>query len=90
VWRSGGGLETQFLVSERNGHRLPLSHRLDLSVSRSGRLFGASFSPYLSVMNVYSAPNVFAYSFDFGKSPPTKLGLPQPPIAPTFGVSIVW
>jgi hypothetical protein len=90
VWRSGDGLNTQYLVGERNGGRLPLAHRLDLSVSRTGRLFGASFSPYVSVMNVYSAPNVFAYSFNFAKSPPTRIGLPQPPIAPTFGVSIVW
>ena len=90
AWSSGGTNDVQYLVGPRNGERLPLTHRVDLGIARHGRLFGASFTPYLSIMNVYSAPNVFAYTFDYGKSPPTRFGLPQPPILPTFGASIVW
>ena len=89
-WRAGEQFDVNFLVGNRNGERLPLAHQLDLSISRRGRLFGAAFSPYLSVMNAYNARNVFAYAFDYGVSPPTRLGLPQAPILPTVGLSIAW
>ena len=79
-----------FLLGPRNGERLPLSQRLDLSLTRSGRMRGATISPFLSIMNVYNARNVFSYVFDYVERPPERVGLPQLPVFPTIGVSVVW
>jgi hypothetical protein len=81
---------TQFLVGPRNAERLPLAQRLDLSLTRSGRVRGASVSPFLSIMNAYNATNVFAYIFDYTARPPERIGLQQFPVFPTIGVSIAW
>lgn len=81
---------TQFLVDARNAERLPLAHRLDLSVTRNGDGRGVSVSPFLSIMNIYNATNVFAYIFDYSDRPPSRIGLQQFPVFPTIGVSVAW
>jgi len=81
---------TQFLVDARNAERLPLSQRLDISLTRNGHMRGAAVSPFISIMNVYNARNVFAYLFDYTTVPPERTGLRQFPIFPTLGVSIAW
>ena len=81
---------TQFVAGPRNAQRLPLSQRLDLSLTRNPRGTGVRWSPFLSVMNVYNARNVFAYLFDYTETPPKRLPLQQFPIFPTLGISIVW
>jgi hypothetical protein len=80
----------QFLAGPRNGERLPLSQRLDLSVTRSYTPHGLSVTPYLSIMNIYNAHNVFGYAFDYTALPPTRVSLPQLPIFPTIGLSMGW
>jgi len=82
--------ELQFLVGPRNGERLPLSQRLDVSVTRSVRPGGFSVTPYLSIMNVYNAHNVFGYAFDYTGTPPKRISFPQLPIFPTIGLSMSW
>ena len=81
---------TQFTTGARNTERLPLAQRLDFSVTRNGHIFGTKVAPFLSVMNVYNAKNVFAYVFDYSAAPPKRVGLPQFPVFPTIGVSVVW
>jgi hypothetical protein len=81
---------TQFLVDARNAERLPLSQRLDISLTRNGHMRGAAVSPFISIMNVYNARNVFAYLFDYTAVPPERTGLRQFPVFPTLGVSIAW
>lgn len=81
---------TQFIVDERNAERLPLSHRVDLSVTRNGDGEGVSISPFISIMNVYNAKNVFAYLFDYSAEPAERVGLRQFPVFPTIGVSVAW
>ena len=80
----------QFLTGDRNAERLPTAQRLDLSVTRNPRPGRLTVSPFLSVMNVYNARNVFAYLFDYSALPPEKVGLRQFPLFPTIGVSLVW
>lgn len=82
--------DPQFLLGPRNAERLPLSQRLDLSITRSGKIRGATVSPFLSIMNSYNARNVFSYVFDYTERPPERIGLPQLPVFPTIGVSVVW
>ena len=80
----------QFLSEKRNGQRLPLASRIDLSLTRRGNGRGVDFSPFLSVMNAYNAKNIFAYLYDYGDVPPKRIALQQFPIFPTIGVSVVW
>jgi hypothetical protein len=80
----------QFLSDKRNAERLPLASRIDLSLTRRGNGRGVDVSPFLSVMNVYNAKNVFAYLYDYDDVPPKRIGLQQFPIFPTIGVSVVW
>src|SRR5690242_18828790 len=82
--------ELQFLTGPRNGERLPMSQRLDVSATTNFRPWGLAVTPYVSVMNVYNAHNVFGYVFDYAKAPPTRISLPQFPVFPTFGLSLSW
>jgi hypothetical protein len=82
--------ELQFLTGPRNGERLPLSQRLDVSVTHDWRPGGLTITPYLSVMNLYNAHNVFGYVFDYTGAPPKRISLPQLPIFPTLGLSVSW
>ena len=82
--------ELQFLAGPRNGERLPLSQRLDVSVTHDWRPAGLTITPYLSVMNLYNAHNVFGYVFDYTGAPPKRISLPQLPIFPTLGMSLSW
>ena len=82
--------ELQFLAGPRNSERLPLSQRLDVSVTRNFVPGGLTVTPYLSIVNVYNAHNVFGYVFDYTGTPPTRISLPQLPIFPTIGLSMSW
>jgi len=84
----GGGSQTQFIGGERNGARLPSTQRLDLSATRAYQWRGATIAPYLSIVNVYNAKNVFLYVFDYTKSPPTRQAISQFPLLPSAGVTI--
>ncbi|HKW49649.1 MAG TPA: TonB-dependent receptor plug domain-containing protein, partial [Gemmatimonadaceae bacterium] len=79
-----------FLTGPRNGERLPLSQRLDVSVTRNFVPGKISVTPYLSVMNVYNAHNVFGYLYNYDDAPPSRISLPQLPVFPTFGLSVSW
>ena len=82
--------DLQFLTGPRNGERLPLAQRLDVSVTRNFLPGKVSVTPYLSVMNLYNAHNVFGYLYDYTVLPPSRVSLPQLPIFPTFGLSVSW
>jgi hypothetical protein len=84
----GGGRETQFVGGQRNGARLPTTERLDVDVTRTFKWRGTTIAPYLSVVNVYNAKNVFLYVFDYTKSPPTRQAISQFPLLPSAGVSV--
>ena len=79
-----------FITGPRNGDRLPLAQRLDLSVTRNYLPGRVSVTPYLSIMNLYNAHNVFGYVYDYTATPPTRISLPQLPIFPTIGLSVSW
>lgn len=85
-----GGDIPNFIIPSRNGERLPSTHRIDLSVTRNGHLWGAAVSPYLSIVNATNAHNVFTYIFDYTQRPPIRGTLHQLSIVPTIGMSIAW
>ncbi len=79
--------DRQNIPAEFNSARVPFYHRIDVSVRRNGHLRGASFVPYLSIMNLLNAKNPAGYIYDYiGK--PTRMSVPNLPFAPTIGVSI--
>lgn len=82
--------QLEFLTGPRDAERLPPTQRLDLSVTRNFRPSGLTVTPYVSVMNVYDAHNIFGYVFDYTGAPPRRISLPQLPIFPTFGISLSW
>jgi hypothetical protein len=84
----GGGSQVEFVGGPRNGARLPTTQRLDLDVTRQFRVGGTTIAPYLSVVNVYNAKNVFLYVFDYTKTPPTRQAISQFPLLPSIGVTI--
>jgi hypothetical protein len=90
VWGGprSGGYET--VRGPRNGDRLPLYWRLDLSAERRFDIGGATLKPYLNIVNVFNRKNVFLYTLDETQNPPLLEGASQFPFIPSFGVRIDW
>ncbi|HEX7940540.1 MAG TPA: hypothetical protein VF488_01980, partial [Gemmatimonadaceae bacterium] len=78
------------LGAAHNSARFPPTHRLDLDVSRELLYHGATLTPYLSVVNVYNAPNVFVYRYDYSTDRPTRRAISQFPILPSVGVRVAF
>jgi len=78
------------LGGARNSARFPPTHRLDLDVSREMQYRGGTVSPYLSVVNVYYARNVFAYLYDYSTDRPTRRAVSQFPVLPSVGVRVAF
>jgi hypothetical protein len=76
------------LGGPRNGARFPVTHRLDLDASREFRLGGVTVAPYVSVVNVYNAKNIFVYLYDYSTDEPTRKAISQFPIVPSAGVRV--
>jgi hypothetical protein len=74
----------------RNGARYPFFQRLDLSVSRESSWRGMRVTPYLSVVNAYNAKNVFIYTFDYTRNPPTREASSQFPLLPSLGMTVAF
>jgi hypothetical protein len=73
-----------------NGERYPHYNRLDLSLRWDFTKWGIRWEPYLQVANLYNRKNVFLYFFDYGDVPPTRTGVSQLPLLPTFGIEFSW
>ena len=80
---------TQVVGGPRNGMRLPATQRLDVTVTREMKK-GLTFSPFLSIVNLYNAHNVFMYDFNYESSPPTRTAYSQIPFFPSVGLTIEW
>jgi hypothetical protein len=79
----------QVVGGPRNALRLPSTQRLDVTVTRETQK-GVKLTPFLSIVNLYNAKNVFMYSFDYEGSPPTRTAYSQIPFLPSIGVTIEW
>jgi hypothetical protein len=76
------------VAGPRNGSRYPYYTRLDAGLRWSFRKWGAVWEPYLQAVNLYNRRNVLLYFFDYQSIPPSRTGLSQIPLLPTFGVEI--
>jgi hypothetical protein len=84
------GAYEQNISAAPNSARLPYYLRADVSVKRTGQLFGLDMSPYLSVVNVLNFHNPAAYLYSFNTYAGNQATFPNLPFVPTFGVSIVF
>jgi hypothetical protein len=73
-----------------NGERYPTYSRLDLSLRWDFTKWGVRWEPYVQLVNAYNRRNVFLYFFDYGDAPPTRTGVSQLPLLPTFGIEFSW
>jgi hypothetical protein len=61
--------DPQNIPADFNSARVPFYHRIDASVRRNGHIGGASFTPYLSIMNLLNAKNPAGYVYDYTGKP---------------------
>lgn len=80
--------EEQPIAGPINSARFPHYSRLDLGLRWPFRKWGASWEPFLQVVNLYNRRNVFVYFFDYGSVPPTRTGISQLPLLPTLGLEV--
>ena len=85
----GPPISIQVVGGPRNAMRLPATQRLDFTVTREMKK-GVLFTPFLSIVNLYNAHNVFMYDFNYEASPPTRTAYSQIPFFPSIGVTIEW
>jgi hypothetical protein len=85
----GPPISAQVVGGPRNAERLPPTQRLDVTVTRELKK-GVTFTPFLSIMNLSNARNVFMYDFDYESSPPRRTAYSQIPFLPSIGVTIAW
>jgi hypothetical protein len=72
-----------------NDRRFPSYQRLDVGLRWRLGGPGLEWRPYLQVANAYNRRNVFWYTYDYDQAP-TRKGISQVPILPTFGVEVSW
>ncbi|MBU1100857.1 MAG: TonB-dependent receptor [Bacteroidetes bacterium] len=90
------GSELLLFYSERNGHKLPDYHKLDISASYDFQFDDSELTVYMSLYNVYNRQNIFAQfvSFEEETNPDTQESVTTPkikqivlfPFIPTFGI----
>lgn len=90
VERPGGPADEELglIYSDRDAFRYPPYHRLDVSLSRTGRLGNrVEASVFLDVINLYNARNVLLYYWDTGADGrPVRRQVSMLPILPTLGL----
>ncbi|MBK8229242.1 MAG: hypothetical protein IPK72_01385 [Candidatus Eisenbacteria bacterium] len=75
------------LPAEKNSARLLPFHRMDVSVTRHGSLFGAKAEYFLQIFNLYNRRNEWFVQYDT-TDPETKPEVTyQLPVIPTVGVN---
>ena len=66
-WYAIGAFAPSLLYGARNAQRLPSYHRLDISLSKTFRLFFMKIDLDVSLLNVYDRRNIFYFIRDTGE-----------------------
>jgi len=77
-----------FTVGKVNASRLLAYHRLDLSLQRSGSVFGLETLLQIQIINLYNRRNVWFQSFDFDENPVQQTDVTLLPIIPALSFTI--
>lgn len=88
-------INARYILGERNSIRVPPYHRLDLSVRREGRLWGADVTVFFQVLNLLFRENAIDYDwlqYFRGVSSGHRSGAGRSglPILPSIGVEARW
>lgn len=89
IERPGGPAERQLelIYSDRDAFRYPAYHRLDVSLSRTGRLGRIEASVFLDIINLYNARNVLLYYWEAAADgKPVRHQVTMLPVLPTLGI----
>ena len=78
------------LDGEKNSHRLPSYHRLDIGVFYNTRLFKLKTEFYLQVVNIYNHKNVWYRRWQTFENPAKIKDYNMIPLLPTAGFSITF
>ncbi|MDJ0766968.1 MAG: TonB-dependent receptor, partial [Myxococcota bacterium] len=78
--------EDEVISNTINGERFPHYSRLDIGFRWEIEKWGGIWRPYFQLVNAYNRTNVWVYSFNYDRAPPTRTGFSQLPILPTIGV----
>ncbi|MES2179919.1 MAG: TonB-dependent receptor plug domain-containing protein [Gemmatimonadota bacterium] len=79
----------QYFTGAKNSARLPWYERVDVSLSRPGRIFGFATRPYLSVVNIFNSQNPAGYVYSVD-SRVNRGSFPNLPFVPTLGITIAY
>jgi hypothetical protein len=82
--------EDEAVSTVRNGMRFPHYSRLDVGFRWEFEKWGGAWEPYVQFINLYNRTNVWVYTFDYDRSPPTRTGFSQLPFLPTVGVEFTF
>jgi len=82
--------ENEVVGGARNGERFPFYSRIDVLFRWEFDKWGGTWRPFFQIINVFNRSNVWVYSFQYNRSPPTRTGLSQLPFFPTFGVEFTF
>ncbi|CAN5424509.1 TonB-dependent receptor [soil metagenome] len=85
-----GSAAIQGIAGAENSDRLPIYKRVDISVKRSTRWFGAPIAPYVSVLNLFNAHNPAGYFYEFDNTPPKRSSFPNLPFVPSVGMNVAF
>ncbi|HUP51144.1 MAG TPA: TonB-dependent receptor [Longimicrobiales bacterium] len=75
-------------VGEKNGHRLPAYHRLDVSATRRFTLGRAFYELNLSLFNAYARNNVWYRQFDLSQLPMVVTDVRTLGFTPSIGLRV--
>lgn len=78
------------LVSQQlNGQRLPAYHRIDVGLTKRGRLLGfADYSVRVQAVNALNHRNLWFYRYDFDENPVERSAVRQLPILPNVALTL--
>jgi hypothetical protein len=80
--------DTQLIQGERNSARLLAYNRLDLSVARQFKLFGAQAEWMIEVFNIYSRRNEWFVQYERGEGTVDVTVAHMLPIIPSLGLTV--
>jgi hypothetical protein len=69
-------------------YRLPIYHRMDISITKKMTLFGLKGSWFIQIYNIYNRDNIWYRRFDTSKNPAEVIEVPLLPRIPTCGINI--
>jgi len=83
-----GGDVVVVVTTELNNRRLPPYHRVDLGLSRQGRIFGARYELQLQAINVYNRRNLWFIQLNTLENPIERIPVRQLPILPNISFEL--